>query len=61
MKCLTVESTGRRTDDLMAAAESVLVRCKTLELQGFELRHLEVKAHVVSIPDVEPEGSKDNE
>ena len=59
MKVLTVESTGRRDGDLLAAAASVLAKCKTLELQGFERRHFEVRAHVVRIPDVGPEGSND--
>ena len=58
MKVLTIESRrrGRETDDLMAAAESVEARVKGLELEGFELRSLEVRAHVVRI--IEPEGSK---
>ena len=61
MKVLTIESTGRRDGDLMAGAESVEARVRTLELEGFERRHFEVRCHVVRIPDVEPEGSNDSE
>ena len=59
MQVLTVESTGKRDGDLLAAAESVLARCKSLEAQGFERRHYEVRAHVVRIPNTE--GSKESE
>ena len=60
MQVLTIESTAGRTGDLLAAAQSVEARVKSLELEGFEMRHLEVRAHIVRIPDVEPEG-RDNE
>ena len=53
MRCLTIESSGKRDGDLLAAAASVLARCKSLEAQGFERRHYEVRAHVVRIPDTE--------
>ena len=59
MKVLTVESTGRRDGDLVAGAESVEARVRTLELEGFERRHFEVRCHVVRIPNTE--GSKGNE
>ena len=61
MQVLTVESRrrGRQTDDLMDAAESVRARVKGLELEGFELRSLEVRAHVLRVPTITAEGRDD--
>ena len=47
MKCLTIQSDGKGVDDLLECTKSVAARCRTLEAQGYRVKHVMVQSYVV--------------